>query len=105
MGASLLFFPDYSTHTASKRRAMASSRKKLTQLGISSFLVYPAVVKVTHRGKISLLETPAEVEKFILNLDTATKSSLKKAVAVASRESEVNEDESAAPMEDFAEKI
>ncbi len=49
IGAALLFFPDYSTHTASKRRAMASARKKLTQLGISSFVVYPAVVKVTHR--------------------------------------------------------
>ncbi len=105
MGALLLFFPDYSTHTASKRRAMASARKKLTQLGISSFVVYPAVVKVTHRGKISHLETPAEVEKFVLNLDPATKSSLKKDVAVTSRESEVNEDESAVPMEDFAEKI
>ncbi len=84
---------------------MASARKKLTQLGISSFVVYPAVVKVTHRGKISHLETPAEVEKFVLNLDPATKSSLKKDVAVTSRESEVNEDESAVPMEDFAEKI
>ncbi len=84
---------------------MASARKKLTQLGISFILVYPAVVKVTHRGKFSLLETPAEVEKFVLNQDPATKSSLKKAVVVASRESEVNEDESAVPMEDFAEKI
>ncbi len=31
--------------------------------------------------------------------------SLKKYVAVASRESEVSEDESAVPMEDFAEKM
>ncbi len=84
---------------------MASARKKLTQLGISSFVVYPTVVKVTHRGKISHLETPVEVEKFILNLDPATKSSLKKAVAVASQEYEVSEDESAVPMEDFSEKI
>lgn len=105
MGTLLLFFPDYSTHTSAKRRAMSSARKKLTQLGITSFLLYPAVVKVTHRGKISLLETPAEVEKFALNLDPAVKSSLKGAVSAASRESEVNEDESAVPMEDLTEKI
>ncbi len=91
--------------TARQHHASDTSEKKLTQLGISSFVVYPAVVKVTHRGKISHLETPAEVEKFVLNLDPATKSSLKKDVAVASRESKVNEDESAVPMEDFAEKM
>ncbi|ROL46653.1 hypothetical protein DPX16_21112 [Anabarilius grahami] len=105
MGTLLLFFPYYSTHTSSKRRAMTSARKKLTQLGITSLLLYPAVVKVTHRGKISLHETPAEVEKFALNLDPAVKSSLKGAVSAASRESEVNEDESAVPMEDLTEKI
>ncbi|ROL44854.1 LINE-1 retrotransposable element ORF1 protein [Anabarilius grahami] len=53
-GSPLLFFPDYSNQTASKRRSMALARKKLTQLGVTSFLLYPAVVKVTHRGKVSL---------------------------------------------------
>lgn len=76
-GSPLLFFPDYSTHTASKRRAMTLARKKLTQSGITSFLLYPAVVKVPHRGKISLLETQAEVEKFVLNMNPIAKSSQK----------------------------
>lgn len=62
-------------------------------------------MKVTHRGKISLFETPEEVEKFVHNLNPATKSSPKKDVASASRESEVNKDESVIPMEDFAEKV
>ncbi|CAM4526591.1 unnamed protein product [Leuciscus chuanchicus] len=95
--------PHYSTHTASKRRAMALARKKLTQSGITSFLLYPAVVKVTHRGKISLLETPAEVEKFILNMNPIAKLSRKGAEAVVSQESEEKEHESAVPMEDLTE--
>lgn len=102
-GSPLLFFPDYSTHTASKRRAMALARKKLTQSGITSFLLYPAVVKVTHRGKISLLETPAEVEKFILNMNPIAKSSRKGAEAVVLQESEEKEHESAVTMEDLTE--
>lgn len=102
-GSPLLFFPDYSTHTASKRKAMALARKKLTQSGITSFLLYPAVVKVTHRGKISLLETPAEVEKFILNMNPIAKSNRKGADVVVSQESEEKEQESAVPMDDLTE--
>ncbi len=63
-GKSLLFFPDYSNQTAMKRREMNQSRKRLTQLGISSFMIYPATVKVTHRGSTSHLQTPTEVEAF-----------------------------------------
>ncbi|KAL1268875.1 hypothetical protein QQF64_034238 [Cirrhinus molitorella] len=64
-GNSLLFFPDYSNQTAMKRREMNQSRKRLTQLGISSFLIYPATIKVTHRGSTSLLQTPTDVEVYI----------------------------------------
>lgn len=63
-GSSLLFFPDYSNQTAMKRREMNQSRKKLTQLGITSFMIYPSTIKVMHRGSTSLLETPAEVESY-----------------------------------------
>lgn len=62
--SSLLFFPDYSNQTAMKRREMNQARKKLTQLGIPSFMIYPATIKVTYRGSTSLLETPAEVESY-----------------------------------------
>ncbi|KAL1246683.1 hypothetical protein QQF64_034386 [Cirrhinus molitorella] len=44
---------------------MNQSRKRLTQLGISSFLIYPATIKVTHRGSTSLLQTPTDVEVYI----------------------------------------
>ncbi|KAL1277460.1 hypothetical protein QQF64_024133 [Cirrhinus molitorella] len=64
-GNSLLFFPDYSNQTAMKRREMNQSRKRLTQLGISSFLIYPATIKVTHRGSTSLLQTPTDVKVYI----------------------------------------
>ncbi|KAL6462649.1 hypothetical protein MHYP_G00290710 [Metynnis hypsauchen] len=62
-GRQLQFFPDYSTVTANKRRAMAQARKKRTQIGVSSFMLYPAAIKVTHKGNVSLLETPVEVEQ------------------------------------------
>lgn len=60
-GSSLLFFPDYSNQTAMKRHEMIQSRKRL---GISSFMIYPATIKVTHRGSTSHLQTPADVEAF-----------------------------------------
>lgn len=61
-GNSLLYFPDYSNQTAMKRHKINQSRKRLTQL--SSFMIYPATIKVTHRGSTSHLQTPTEVEAY-----------------------------------------
>lgn len=97
-GTPLLFFPDYSTHTATKRREMTSARKKLIQKGISSFLLYPALVKVIHRGKSSLFQTPEEIEKFINELDS-TESVPLKTTAILFSESEMDEDVPANPLE------
>ncbi|ROK16074.1 LINE-1 type transposase domain-containing protein 1 [Anabarilius grahami] len=45
-GGNLRFFPDFSKGTSQKRNAMAEGRKRLQQLGIESFLLYPALDKV-----------------------------------------------------------
>ncbi|GAA6106569.1 uncharacterized protein LOC122133667 [Tachysurus ichikawai] len=64
-GNLLHFYPDYSNQTATQRREMNLCRKKLTQIGISSFLIYPSIVKVTHHGSTALLQTPLEVEMYL----------------------------------------
>ena len=77
---------------------MTSARKKLTQKGISSFLLYPATVKVNHGGKSSLFQTPEEIEKFITELYSAERVSLK-TTAILLPESESEEDVPANLME------
>lgn len=67
-GASLLFFPDYSPDTTRKRKEFADVRKKMDNLGIQSFLLFPATLKITHGGRQILLHSPDEAEKFLLSI-------------------------------------
>ncbi|GAA6090394.1 trace amine-associated receptor 4-like [Tachysurus ichikawai] len=77
-GNLLHFYPDYSNQTATQRREMNLCRKKLTQIGISSFLIYPSIVKVTHHGSTALLQTPSEVEMYLAQQqDLATPTSVR----------------------------
>ena len=50
-GTKLLFFADYSPGTTKARRAFKDIRTKLWHMGIESSLVYPAILKVTYKGK------------------------------------------------------
>ena len=50
-GTKLLFFADYSPGTTKARRAFKEIRTKLWRMGIQTSLVYPAVLKVTYKGK------------------------------------------------------
>ena len=50
-GTRLLFFADYSPGTTKARRSFKDIRAKLWQQGIETKLVYPAVLKVTYKGK------------------------------------------------------
>ncbi len=45
----LLFFPDFSPATAIRRKAFGPV-VKMTALGLQPFLIYPAVIKLRHKG-------------------------------------------------------
>ncbi len=47
----LLFFPDFSPATAIRRKAFGPVLKKMTALDLQPFLIYPAVIKLQHKGE------------------------------------------------------
>ncbi len=47
----LLFFPDFSPATTIRRKAFNPVLKKMTSLGLQPFLIYPAVIKLRHKGE------------------------------------------------------
>ena len=49
-GTTLQFFADYSPGTTQERQEYREIRAKLRQKGIDSFLVYPAILRVNHKG-------------------------------------------------------
>ncbi|MGH0152956.1 UNVERIFIED_CONTAM: hypothetical protein FKN15_022800 [Acipenser sinensis] len=63
-GQKLSFRVDYSAITATKRRAFGEVRAKLRSQGVDNFLVYPAILKVNHRGEWLSFTTPEEVDSF-----------------------------------------
>lgn len=63
----LHFFPDYSADTTKKRKAFTKVRKKMDTLGIQSFLLFPATLKVIHAGRQNLFRSPLEAEQYLLS--------------------------------------
>lgn len=61
-GTKLLFFADYSPGTTKARRSFKDIRTKLWQRGIETSLVYPAVLKVTYKGKKMSFNTVEEAK-------------------------------------------
>ncbi len=59
----LLFFPDFSPATAIRRKAFGPVLKKMTALGLQPFLIYPAVIKLRHKG-----DSPQKAEDFISSM-------------------------------------
>ncbi len=53
----LLFFPDFSPATAIRRKAFGPVLKKMTALGLQPFLIYPAVIKLRHKGEQRSFDT------------------------------------------------
>ncbi len=64
----LLFFPDFSPATAIRRKAFGPVLKKMTALGLQPFLIYPAVIKLRHKGEQRSFNSPQKVEDFISSL-------------------------------------
>ncbi len=64
----LLFFPDFSPATAIRRKAFNPVLKKMTALGLQPFLIYPAVIKLRHKGEQKSFDFPQKAEDFISSL-------------------------------------
>ncbi len=64
----LLFFPDFSPATAIRRKAFGPVLKKMTVLGLQPFLIYPAVIKLRHKGEQKSFDSPQKAENFISSL-------------------------------------
>ncbi len=64
----LLFFPDFSPATAIRRKAFNPVLKKMTALGLQPFLIYPAVIKLWHKGEQKSFDSPQKTEDFISSL-------------------------------------
>ncbi len=64
----LLFFPDFSPATTIRRKAFNPVLKKMTSLGLQPFLIYPAVIKLRHKGEQRSFDSPQKAEDFISSL-------------------------------------
>ncbi len=64
----LLFFPDFSPATAIRRKAFNTVLKKMTALGLQPFLIYPAEIKLRHKGEQMSFDSPQKAEDFIISL-------------------------------------
>ncbi len=64
----LLFFPDFSPATAIRRKAFNPVLKKMTALGLQPFLIYPAVIKLRHKGEQKSFDSPQKAEDFTSSL-------------------------------------
>ncbi len=68
----LLFFPDFSPATAIRRKAFGPVLKKMTALGLQPFLIYPAVIKLRHKGEQRSYDSPQQAEDFISSMSQQT---------------------------------
>ncbi len=66
--AHFYFFPDFSPATAIRRKAFNPVLKKMTALGLQPFLIYPAVIKLRHKGEQKRFDSPQKAEDFISSL-------------------------------------
>ncbi len=64
----LLFFPDFSPATTIRRKAFNPVLKKMIALGLQPFLIYPAVIKLRHKGEQKSFNSPQKAEDFISSL-------------------------------------
>ncbi|RXN11391.1 LINE-1 type transposase domain-containing 1 [Labeo rohita] len=71
-GTTLEFCADYSPETAQRRKAFSAVRAKLHQKGAETFLIYPALLRVTYKGQKHSFESPEDADKYIEGLDDVT---------------------------------
>ncbi len=64
----LLFFPDFSPVTATKRKSLVPVLRSMMVLGLQPFLAYPAVIKLRHGGEQRSFYSLRKVEDFVSSL-------------------------------------
>ncbi len=64
----LLFFPDFSPVTATKRKSLVPVLRSMTALGLQPFLAYPAVIKLRHEGEQRCFDSLRKAEDFVGSL-------------------------------------
>ncbi len=64
----LLFFPDFSPVTATKRKRLVPVLRSMTTLGLQPFLAYPAVIKLRHGGEQRCFNSLRKAEDFVGSL-------------------------------------
>ncbi len=64
----LLFFPGFGPAAAIRRGAFGPVLKKMTALGLQPFLIYPAVIKLRHKGEQRSYDSPQKAEDFISSM-------------------------------------
>ncbi|KAJ8403200.1 hypothetical protein AAFF_G00354170 [Aldrovandia affinis] len=75
-GKTLRFFASYSAFTLQRQRAFSDMQKELYALGIPLFLIYPATLRVTHKGKKLTFTSAQDAENFRKQItNSATRSS------------------------------
>ncbi len=79
-GTSLEFYADYSPETVQRRKAFSAIRAKLQQKGAETFLIYPAILRVTYKGQKHSFESPEDPDKYIEGLDGATVPSARRSL-------------------------
>ncbi len=81
----LLFFPDFSPATAIRRKAFGPVLK-MTALGLQPFLIYPAVIKLRHKGEQRSYDSPQKAEDFISSMSQQKSYAAAAAVSPVPRE-------------------
>ncbi len=64
----LLFFPDFGPAAAIGRRAFGPVLGRMAALGLRPFLIYPAVIKLRHKGEQRSFDSPQKAEDFISSM-------------------------------------
>ncbi|KAL2086011.1 hypothetical protein ACEWY4_019331 [Coilia grayii] len=67
-GDTLHFFPDFSADITRKRKAFTDVRKRIEALGIQTFLLFPATLKITYRGRQIYCRSQLDAEHFVQSL-------------------------------------
>lgn len=67
--ATVMIFQDYSVAVVRKLKSFDEVKKRLRSIGADYRQIYPALLKVTHRGSTKIFRDTAEVEGFIESLD------------------------------------
>ncbi|KAJ1147059.1 hypothetical protein NDU88_013306 [Pleurodeles waltl] len=64
----LSFFPDYTPGEQALRRSFLPTKRLLNQAGVRFALLYPAKLRVQHKGKVLYFMDPKQAGKFVRRL-------------------------------------